>query len=38
MVSEEMRKQTLEFRKLLDCCVLASSGVSYRYGQMLFGE
>jgi len=23
---------------LLDCCVLASSGVSYRYGQMLFGE
>jgi hypothetical protein len=22
----------------LDCCVLASSGVSYRYGQMLFGE
>jgi uncharacterized DUF497 family protein len=23
---------------VLDCCVLASSGVSYRYGQMLFGE
>jgi hypothetical protein len=24
--------------RYLDCCVLASSGVSYRYGQMLFGE